>query len=177
MNSPVESENNVWYRQFYVWLVIVLPLCAVVASFATLYIAMQNPPEMVVEDYARIEAIAEENMARDRLAAQLGLTASLQMKDADSNGMTPLVLSLDGQPIDVLPLSIRVRVVHSTTSRFDAEAILTKTGERYFGAIKVPDSSYDLHIENLERTWLLSARPANGAMRVEMAPLTKNSAG
>jgi hypothetical protein len=177
MNTRVENENNVWYREFYVWLVIVLPLCAVVASFATLYIAIQNPPEMVVEDYARIEAIAEENIARDRLAAQLGLTASLQMNIADSNGMTPLVLSLDGQPIDALPLSVRVRVFHSTTSKFDAEAILTKTGGRYFGAIKLPDSNYDLRIENLERTWLLSTRPESGAMRVEMAPLTKDTAG
>jgi hypothetical protein len=71
MNESASAEDNVWYRQFYVWLVILLPACAVAASFATLYIATQNAPDMAVADYSSIEAIAEEQLARDQLAAGL----------------------------------------------------------------------------------------------------------
>ncbi|MGL4901125.1 MAG: FixH family protein, partial [Shewanella sp.] len=45
------TEQQPWYKQFWPWFLIILPLCAVIASFATLKIALTNSDALVAEDY------------------------------------------------------------------------------------------------------------------------------
>jgi hypothetical protein len=50
-----ETSMNVktprWWQFGYVWLVIAGPLCVVVASFATFYLAWSHPDPVLSEDY------------------------------------------------------------------------------------------------------------------------------
>jgi len=158
-SDPAAAENNIWYRQFYVWLVIFLPLCAVTASFATLYIAAKNAPELAVEDYGNIESFSEQQMLRDRRAAELSLSAILLVTGsaADSGG-SPVEIKLRARDEFVWPDTLNVRVVHSTKGALDASAVFTGMLGRYTGAIALPDGAYDLHLEDPERTWRLSTR-------------------
>lgn len=45
-----ENRNLPWYKHGWVWFVIFFPSLVVVASFVTLYIAIVNAPESVVEE-------------------------------------------------------------------------------------------------------------------------------
>ncbi len=58
-NSDSHSiEPRPWYREPWPWVLIALPLLAVVAGFATLWLALSNPDYLVVDDeeYDRIKS-------------------------------------------------------------------------------------------------------------------------
>jgi len=44
------GEGVPWYKQFWPWFIIALPASAVIASFVTLWIAIANPDQLVVDD-------------------------------------------------------------------------------------------------------------------------------
>jgi hypothetical protein len=152
MTDNMRPEDNVWYRQFYVWMIIFLPACAVAASFATLYIAARNPPEMAVTDYTSIEAIAAEQTARDQRARELGISAQIEF-----SGETVAAKVISNELADLPPV-LTLRVQHSTTAEFDRRTNLASDGSVYTGSIALPSGAYDLHLEDPKRTWRLSAR-------------------
>jgi len=52
------GEGVPWYKQFWPWFIIALPASAVIASFITLWIAISNPDQLVVDDneYRRLNS-------------------------------------------------------------------------------------------------------------------------
>lgn len=44
------GEGVPWYKQFWPWFIIALPASVVVASFFTLWLAISNPDQLVVDD-------------------------------------------------------------------------------------------------------------------------------
>ena len=57
MTNPQKQTMNLatgegvpWYRQFWPWFIIALPASAVVASFFTLWLAISNPDQLVVDE-------------------------------------------------------------------------------------------------------------------------------
>jgi uncharacterized protein len=157
MNNPRATASEAWYRQFYVWLVIFLPACAVVASFATLYIAAKNPPELAVESYSSIEATNARNVAQDKEATRLALSGEINFGGTNTAG-TGVLLHLQANDMQALPSSIVVRAVHSTQAAQDATAELTGAAGSYGGSIQLPSGNYDIFVEDPEGTWRLTKR-------------------
>ena len=52
------GEGVPWYKQFWPWFIIALPASVVVASFFTLWLAISNPDQLVVDDdeYQRLNS-------------------------------------------------------------------------------------------------------------------------
>ena len=48
--TPLPANYPPWYRQFWPWFIIALPASVVVASFFTLWLAISNPDQLVVDD-------------------------------------------------------------------------------------------------------------------------------
>ena len=48
--AQIPGMNEPWYRQFWPWFIIALPVSAVIASFITLWLAVSNPVTLVVND-------------------------------------------------------------------------------------------------------------------------------
>jgi uncharacterized protein len=44
-----QSPSSPWYRQFWPWFLIILPVCALIASSITCVIAMRDADEVVPE--------------------------------------------------------------------------------------------------------------------------------
>ena len=82
MNEPAD---NTWHQQPWIWFVIGLLVVTMLASFAMLYVAMNNAPDLVVEDYANIEQLTEQTREQDQRAAELGLSAELSIDVAAGN--------------------------------------------------------------------------------------------
>ena len=57
-------DTEPWYKQFWPWFIIALPLTAVIASVATLLIAINNP------DYIVLEKSEYKNISAEMLPAQ-----------------------------------------------------------------------------------------------------------
>jgi hypothetical protein len=168
MNETLQAEDNVWYRQFYVWLIIFLPACAVAASFATLYIAVQNRPEMVVADYGNIEAISTEFADRNRRALELGLIANVTFTEVADR--TAVAVNLRSSDAGALPSVLQMRVTHSTVANLDDIGQLAGGEGYYTGTINLPGGAYDFHIEDEQKSWRLSTRVTGSAAALELAP-------
>lgn len=154
MNNSSVATGDAWYRQFYVWLIIFLPACAVVASFATLYIAAKNPPELAVESYSSIEATNAKNVTQDKEATRLALMGEINFGGTNNAG-TGVLLRLQANNMQALPSSIVVRAVHSTQAAQDASAELTGADGSYAGSIKLPSGNYEIFVEDPDGAWRL----------------------
>lgn len=88
-----------WYRQFWPWFLILLPASVVVAGITTVVIAMRSSDSVVSDQYYREGMAINRVMARDRRAAELGLSADIQLRgrvlSVDLNGdLAPLPTAL-----------------------------------------------------------------------------------
>jgi len=75
----IREDTQPWYRQFWPWFIIALPAASVVAGLTTLWISMQTEDSLVVESDDGMQIVAERRLNAEQLAAELGLTAALDI--------------------------------------------------------------------------------------------------
>ena len=65
MKTSMESNGaqpaERWYTQFWPWFLILLPATVVIASFTTLYIAIQSPDKVVRGEYEKLGPVITES--------------------------------------------------------------------------------------------------------------------
>ncbi|MES2502978.1 MAG: FixH family protein [Pseudomonadota bacterium] len=83
-NTKSKSQNTPWWNFGYVWLLISGPLLVIIASFITLYIAMNNP-DPVIDNYYRkgMEINKTLNAQRDQMAP------AVQARNNAATGIKP----------------------------------------------------------------------------------------
>jgi hypothetical protein len=170
MNTQ-EYDTLPWYRQFWPWFIIALPTTAVIASFATLFIAVTNAPDLVIEDYTRIGEISMAQLDRDRRATELDLHATVTFRATDNPQQQLLSIRLRGNDNARLPARIILKSVHSTLPSLDVEAELASSDGYYSGIFPLLIGTYNLHIVDPERSWKLSARSSGQPVTLELASL------
>jgi uncharacterized protein len=144
-----ETAPEPWYRQFWPWFLIALPATVVVASFVTLWLAMQSPNPLVVDDYSRIARSTEKRMERDQAAAALGARAELRF--LAEAGLVEVRL----QPDTLVPDSLELRLSHPLLDERD----------RIIPLIRSPDA-WSGTLEPLEGRWYLQLYPGDGSWRL-----------
>jgi hypothetical protein len=116
-----------------VWLVISLPLTAVVGGMITIYLAVSTSDGLVVDDYYKRGKAINLDLARDAAAARYGLTASLVLYQGDT-----LRLQL-GAGNGRWPDRIRLSLLHPTRAGLDQVVELQHAGGgSYRGRIAPP---------------------------------------
>ncbi len=171
MNNPALDETNPppWYRQFWPWVLIALPGTAVVASIATLIIAMHEPDGLVVGDYYKQGLAINQTLARDRNARFLGLRAQGQI-EADKRVRLNL---MSKQPI--AGERLKLSLLHPTRANQD-QIIWLETGEQtlaaYSGQISTLSAgNWHVMLEPEQGSWRLTGRlrvPGDG--RIVLQP-------
>lgn len=153
------SGQPPWWRQFWPWLLILLPACAVVASLVTLWLAISSADSLVVDDYYREGRAINRTIARDARAAELGLVATI---DRAPDGVR---LSLHaGQAID-WPATLELRLVHATRAEHDRSIVMRSIGAGHYVASgeALPQAGrWTLHLESPANDWRL-ATPIDAA--------------
>lgn len=167
MTPDHSNTANQWHRQPAIWVVLGVLGFTFVSSFVLLFLAAQNPPEMVVEDYTAITEISAQERARDLQAKALGLSAVIEFDASEVNTRVRLSSSTGYRVPDALVL----RIKHSTRASFDAAINLQRNGTDYTGSVTLPASPFALFIEDPERTWRLSARLPGPVSRLELEAL------
>lgn len=161
MESTAPTDNT-WYQQPWIWFVIGLLAVTMLASFAMLFIAMNNAPDLVVENYSNIEEFTEQTRAQDKRASELKLAATIYI-----DGEQLAINMSAAEPVQ-WPDSIVVRTVNSTLATLDSRAELYGNHGRYVGFIKLPNNAYDLHIEAPDGSWRLSQRAFGKPKTIEL---------
>lgn len=124
-NPPVR-----WYRVPFVWLLLALPLTAVVAGFITLGIAIKTDDGVVEDDYYRKGREINRVLARDQAAAKLGLESALDLNAARHELKLRLRAARGMKP----PPAVEIRFLHATRSGLDRSLIVPRNGDGSYRA-------------------------------------------
>ncbi|MFT6984584.1 MAG: hypothetical protein ACJAT7_000381 [Psychromonas sp.] len=144
----MKNSNKKWFKQFWPWFLIILPLTAVIGGISTLIIASHNKPDMVVDDYySKGKAIN----------ADFTL-----LKNAQSRNINALVTQIDNELIIHLngvkdSSSINLSLFHSTLANRDISLLLTADGKGDFHFSSDADlkGKWQLRIEPFDKSWRL----------------------
>ena len=125
------TDVTPWYRQPWVWAIILIPASAVVMGMFIIYLAVSSDDGLVVDDYYRRGKEINRVLARDRAAARHRLEARFEI-DAVNNRV---VLLFEAQDY-VLPPQVKLSFLHPARAGLDQQVLLEQVGAgRYTGAV------------------------------------------
>lgn len=161
----MRAAGTPWHREPFVWLLIALPLAAVVGGFVTLALAIQSDDGLVVDDYYRKGREINRVLARDDAALRYGLASDLEF-DAERR----LVRArLSGDPSLARPARLHLRLFHATRGGFDRELDLDRTPDGSYHALLPPLAPGRWHVQLEAADWrLVGSAVFPGASRLVM---------
>jgi hypothetical protein len=147
------SPEKPWYRHFWPWFLIALPLASVLGGVTTLFIAMDDPDGLVVGDYYKQGLAINRTLAREERARSMGLAGELRIDMATGDVLLDI---RSDRPLDAAPLVLRF--AHATRAHHDLEVTLRPmTSGRYAGLIQEP---------LWPGGWLIALSPTDEAWRI-----------
>lgn len=156
MSAEKPQAITPWYRQFWPWVIFGLPAIVVVASFVTLGIALQNPDSVVKDNFQREGFTVNRDLAAQRLATALALSAELQL-DTES---TDISIKLAGD-FSTPPKQLKLLFIHPNAEKFDFAVPLYAAGNGlYIGELQqAPNGRWNLQLGAAgEQQWLLKKK-------------------
>lgn len=118
-----------WYRQPLVWMLIIIPLSAVLGGISMIYLAVTTNDGLVNDDYYRSGKEINLVLERDIEAKRLGLSASFALSPKTGT----VRVNLKGN-ITTLPESLTLSLLHATRANHDQHIKLLKTpSNQYHG--------------------------------------------
>lgn len=136
-----------------VWLIIALPLTAVVASLVTWWIAARGADSLVAEDYYKQGMAIHQTLERESRAAALGLSAQLQVQDGE------LRVHLEGR-LDTYPDQLELTLVHPSRQEQDLTLVLPATAQGEYRVALPPMSAGQRRVvlQSETQDWRLAGR-------------------
>lgn len=120
--NVVAQHKSPWWREPMVWLIIALPLTAVLASLVTWWIAARGADPLVAEDYYKQGMAIHQTLERESRAAALGLSAQLDVQDGT------LSIQLAGR-LDAYPDQLELTLVHPSRQEQDLTLVVPATAQ------------------------------------------------
>ena len=157
-----QNPKRPWYREPWVWLMIALPMTAVIASMFTIYKAVSTADGLVVDDYYKRGKAINMDLARDAAAARYQLKASIDIDLRDNR----VQLLLESTAME-LPATLTFSLLHPTQAGYDQVLVLQHRGDGvYAGDIdEMARGNWYLQLEADD--WRLS-----GSMRIPQTETT-----
>ncbi len=126
------TTRTKWYREPYVWMLLAIPISAVVMGVVVIFLAAGGEDGPVIDDYFRRGLDVGREQERDRRARALALSATLTLVHDTGRVRVDLHTPPRGDP----PGHLTLRGFHATQARSDRETTLTQTGAgRYAGPL------------------------------------------
>jgi hypothetical protein len=168
----MQREDTVpWYRQFWPWFIMAIPASTVVAGLYTVWIAMQTTDSLVVRSDDGVNVVTERNIAAEREARRLGLSALVDINPESG----AVIVTLSSAANVELPKSLALRMRHPTMASRDADievlrAMPNSLGEAtWAGHFITPPTGRHFMTLSSANTWRLSAE-WSGQTQVRLEP-------
>ncbi|MBI5462811.1 MAG: FixH family protein [Gammaproteobacteria bacterium] len=147
-----------WYRQFWPWFIIALPLTAVIGGIATWIIAAHNPDGLVADDYYKQGLAINQTLDRERRAQALGLSGLVRI---DATGRR-IVLTLEGRIDSQQRGDLVLHMIHPTRPHLDHDLTLhADTGNTWSAPLdRTAPGRWHLQLEPRAGDWRLTGRLA-----------------
>lgn len=147
------KETRIWYREPWVWLIIALPMSAVIGGMITIYLAITSNDGLVEDDYYERGKTINRVLARDEAAARYQLQAIVGI-DSQSGQVT---MTLESSNY-LHPEHVNLLLLHPTRAGHDQQVRLELSGEgTYIGSIRLTVTAY-WHVRLETDDWRLSGR-------------------
>ena len=135
-NNQLPTAGRPWFREPMVWMVILIPVSAVIVGAVMLTFAIRSDDGLVVDDYYKQGKEINRVLARTEEAARLGVVASIQF---DQLGQVQIHLDqkFQADPMSAVTLSL----VHRTRAGLDRKSTLIRYADGiYRGQMTLPDT-------------------------------------
>ena len=148
MTNAIKAKKS-WFKQFWPWFLIILPMSAVVAGISTFIIANDNSPDMVVDDYYKKGKAINVDLSRIRHAKALKISADITVTDQN------LLITLHNAPDKA---AIKLSLHHATLAKKDMIQMLTANADGQY---------YFENTNSLKGKWKVRIEPFNDSWRIE----------
>ncbi|WP_394131690.1 FixH family protein [Shewanella maritima] len=146
------SDIQPWYKQFWPWFLIILPLCVVIASLTTFKIALDNKDSLVAEDYYKQGRGINMDLRKIQHAKNIGMQFLVEVHDDE------LLITQHGGPEYKAALS--VRFFHPTLADRDFNVNTTANAKGTY-RIALSDAisgPWEVRLEGYDNTWRIQQR-------------------
>ncbi|ASJ96779.1 FixH family protein [Shewanella marisflavi] len=146
------KKPQAWYKQFWPWFLIILPLCAVFASVNLMLLAIENKDSLVSEDYYKDGKAINMDLRKIKHAKQLGLQFELQLSDDEIT-----LTQHGGEPYAA---ALNVEFYHPTLQKKDFAQVATADGAQVYRVklAKPITGSWEVRLEGFDRSWRIQKR-------------------
>jgi len=137
-----------WYRQFWPWFLIILPLSSVIGGISTLIIASSSQLSLVAEDYYKQGKAINADLSKLKAAVDGNIRYHLQL-----DGRQGMLSRLSG---DIQAgLALRISFFHRTLAEHDFSRQVSADAEgRYRFALATPlQGHWDVRVEPMTGEW------------------------
>ncbi len=117
-----------WYKEPYVWMLILFPMLAVIGGIATTILAVQSDDGLVVDDYYKHGLEINRTLERDQVALDYNLDADIQLDQK----LEEASITMSSAPGFVYPKNLSVTFLHATRSGLDKEVHMLLTQEKIY---------------------------------------------
>lgn len=152
-----------WYKQFWPWLLIAIPVFAIVRAVHTVYIMNQQSPDLVVDEYYTEGKAINQNLAKFREAASRNLHGKILL--AGNKAVVTF------QANAALEDSLVLDFTHATIAASDFQVAAHRSGESMYVA-ELPSTlsgKWSLVVHDKATNWKLRADlalPATGEIQL-----------
>jgi hypothetical protein len=156
LNGSIDTTQPAatpWYVQPWPWLLMIGPVVVMVAGFHTAWVAFTQQDALVVDDYYKQGKAINQDLRRDRTAAQRHMAATLGY-DAAAGTLSGTLRRM-GQPHGE---ALVLRLIHSTLPAKDQSfAVLPDSSGRFSVALPMLDMArWQVQLESRDGAWRLN---------------------
>lgn len=161
---PIQEDTKPWYKQMWPWILISLPMSAVIAGIITFMIAIDDPDGLVVEEYYKEGKAIKYKMEKAHEAERLNLRAMLRLS---TDGQ---IAELDLLPLEHTPETLTLQLRHATRAHFDQVLTMARTVDGNYRANleKAAQGKWRLYLEDEASTWQL-----HGTLQIPNTPIAQ----
>lgn len=153
--STLAQRATPWWRVHMVWLIILLPLSAVIGSFTSLFIAIRHADDIVKTEYTKTGMVTQVHETPLLRAKELGLGGAMRL-DA---GVLNLQLRATQVAVErIAPSELQVLVVHPTHADLDQQIALRHAEQGQYQA--------RINLTGEGKRYII-LQPANGNWRLQ----------
>ena len=151
--TPVHSKP--WHSYPLVWMMIAIPFSAIIMGVIMMWLAVDTDDGLVADDYYKQGLEINEDISRDRRAAELELNASISF----DNSTRIIRLQFDKGVLESYPAKLQLNIQHATREDSDIAVMLDHgIGDQYIGHSSENISDGVWYFELADADWKLNAR-------------------
>jgi len=159
VNENIEDLEP-WYKQFWPWVLVALPLSSVIAGLSTLYIAVVNQDSLVIEKWNKDGKATYSDNSRFKAAEKLGLSGQLKIDYLTGEVFLQLLSRVEeskkkNEPGYTYPDILFLGIIHPTQAKKDQNIHLTKvTDNNYRGQMDHQiEANRALFLSDSDESW------------------------